>query len=102
MTLSWRADFRNSNPEVIGSEYLVLGTVDMKLFKASLAGQAPDIEALLASTADFADHMKLNLDPGGIRRTDADPEKYIVAHEKAEAGRKTPWTRGCSLPPPGL
>jgi hypothetical protein len=54
-------------PEVIGNEYLVLGTVDTQTWKAALAGAGQKRGELLKHTADFASVLKLEVDPGGWR-----------------------------------
>ena len=40
-------------PEVLGSPYLVVGTVDKKYWKGAVAGEAATIQGTLARLADF-------------------------------------------------
>jgi hypothetical protein len=60
-------------PEVIGSEYLVVGTVDQQTWKAGLSGGGPKLDEMLQHMADFAHVLKLEMDPGGWRP--AEPPK---------------------------
>ena len=54
-------------PEVIGNEYLVLGTVEQKAWKAGLAGAGPKPDEILKHVADFERVLTLTVDPGGWR-----------------------------------
>lgn len=54
-------------PEVIGNEYLVLGTVDQRAWKAGLAGAGHELGEILKHVADFKSVLKLEVDPGGWR-----------------------------------
>jgi hypothetical protein len=54
----------NRAPEAIGNEYLVLGTMDRKLWQRSLAGGQPLDEAL-KHVAEFKKHLTLQVEPGG-------------------------------------
>lgn len=54
-------------PELIGREYLVLGTVDRKTWKAGLAGSPQMLDELLRHVADFEHVLTLEVDPGGWR-----------------------------------
>jgi hypothetical protein len=60
-------------PEVIGNEYLVLGTVDQQTWKAGLAGAGQKLDEMLNHMADFKHVLKLEVDPGGWRP--AEPSK---------------------------
>jgi hypothetical protein len=60
-------------PEVIGNEYLVVGTVDTSTWKAGLAGAGPKLDELRKHTADFASVLKLEVDPGGWRPAEPSP-----------------------------
>jgi hypothetical protein len=86
--------FQTKQPELIGNEYVVLGTVDLEKWKAGLASASMSPHALLDCLADFKKYMSLDVDPGGRRPPDADPAKFIIKHGDAERCRDTPWTRG--------
>ncbi|GAB3376796.1 hypothetical protein [Azotobacter armeniacus] len=57
--------FSQIAPEVIGSAYLVLGTIDKKLWKEGLAGDGGQLGELLQHVADFKRVLKLAVEPGG-------------------------------------
>jgi hypothetical protein len=52
-------------PEVIGHEYLVLGTIDKKVWQEGLAGGGGALGEMLQHTADFKRVLKLEVEPGG-------------------------------------
>jgi hypothetical protein len=52
-------------PEVVGNEYLVLGTMDRQTWKAGLTGADQQMDEMLMHTADFKKVLKLEVDPGG-------------------------------------
>ncbi len=54
-------------PEVIGNKYLVLGTVDKRVWKQGLGGAGQGLQGILEHTADFKTVLKLHVDPGGWR-----------------------------------
>ncbi|HET6250289.1 MAG TPA: hypothetical protein VFE47_21545 [Tepidisphaeraceae bacterium] len=92
--------FRKLRPEVIGNEYMVLGTVTPKMWKSALAGKTIALEEMLENVADFKRILTLDIDPGGWRRP-GDDERWIIKHADAERRRKTPWTEyGKSAKPP--
>ena len=63
--------FDRLKPEVVGNDYLVLGTVDMKVWKAAMKGDAPPpLDEALDHTADFKKYYDLDFDPGGWRPAD--------------------------------
>jgi hypothetical protein len=76
---------------VIGNDYLVLGTVEIKHFKSSLLA-AFSMKQTLAHTADIKKYVDFNLDPGGYRHKDADPAKFILNAYDSAKKRKTAWT----------
>jgi hypothetical protein len=51
-------------PEAVGNEYMVLGTLDRKLWQRSLEGGQPLAEAL-KHIAEFKKHLTLHIEPGG-------------------------------------
>jgi hypothetical protein len=57
--------FSQIAPEVIGHEYLVLGTVDKKVWQQGLAGDGGELGEMLKHMADFKRVLKLKVDPGG-------------------------------------
>ncbi|MEW6350204.1 MAG: hypothetical protein AB1646_14150 [Thermodesulfobacteriota bacterium] len=57
--------FDERKPEVIGNPYVVVGTIDMKVWKASLGGNRIPAADALAHAADFK--RVYGLDPGGWR-----------------------------------
>jgi hypothetical protein len=57
--------FSQIAPEVIGHEYLVLGTVDKKVWQEGLAGDGKQLGEMLKHVADFKRVLKLEVDPGG-------------------------------------
>lgn len=57
--------FASQTPEVIGNEYIVLGTVDKKLWKQSLEGSEPQLEDALQHVAEFKSVLDLEVEPGG-------------------------------------
>jgi hypothetical protein len=59
--------FEKIAPEMIGNEYLVLGTMDRKAWKAGLAGAGQNLDESLKHMADFAHVLTLEVDPGGWR-----------------------------------
>lgn len=52
-------------PEVIGNDYLVLGTLDKKIWKAGLSGSSPEIDEMLKHMADVKEVLTLEVEPGG-------------------------------------
>ena len=52
-------------PEVIGNDYLVLGTVDKKVWQQGLTGDGGQLGEMLQHVADFKRVLKLEVDPGG-------------------------------------
>src|SRR5262245_50405225 len=57
--------FSQIAPEVIGNEYLVLGTIDKKIWKEGLAGGGGQLGDMLQHVADFKRVLKLAVAPGG-------------------------------------
>ncbi len=55
--------FEHRDPDVIGNPYLVVGTVDTRIWKASLGEERMTIPHTLANAADFK--RVYGLDPGG-------------------------------------
>lgn len=59
--------FEDRDPGVIGNEYAVLGTVDKKVWRKNLEGEAGAADAL-GHMADFKKEFTLGYDSGGWRR----------------------------------
>ncbi len=57
--------FSKVAPEVIGNEYLVLGTVEKKVWKSGLKGSSSQLDEVLKHTADFKKVLDLKVEPGG-------------------------------------
>ena len=57
--------FSQIAPEVIVDVYLVLGTVDKKVWKEGLTGDGKQRGETLQHVADFKRVLKLEVDPGG-------------------------------------
>ncbi len=52
-------------PQVIGNEYLVLGTMEKKIWRAGLEGEAKPLAGMLKHVADFKHQYELDYKPGG-------------------------------------
>lgn len=60
-----RSFFERHDPELIGNNYFVLGTVDLKTWKDGLQGRTSDLDQMLEYVADFWEFLKLEMNPGG-------------------------------------
>jgi hypothetical protein len=54
-------------PEAVGREYVVLGTLDRKVWQRGLRGAGPPLAETLEHVAEFAKVLQLEVDPGGWR-----------------------------------
>jgi hypothetical protein len=52
-------------PQVIGNDYLVLGTIQKKIWREGLDGQAKPLAEMLNRAADFKHQYELDYKPGG-------------------------------------
>lgn len=59
--------FEKHVPEMIGNEYLVIGTVNLKTWQSGLKGEPNPLERVLEHAADFASRLDLHVTPGGWR-----------------------------------
>lgn len=59
--------FERRDPNVIGNEYMVLGTVDKKAWQRGLKSETPTIGDMFDHIADFEQVYELHYDPGGWR-----------------------------------
>ena len=57
--------FSKVAPEVIGNKYMVLGTVEKKIWKSGLKGAGNQLDEVLKYTADFRRVLDLKVEPGG-------------------------------------
>lgn len=63
--------FGKSAPEVIGNEYLVLGTIERKVWRKGVEGEETEVGEVLKHAADFKKVYDLEYDPGGWYPADA-------------------------------
>ena len=66
--------FSKIAPEFIGNEYLVIGTVDKRVWKKGLEGSEGEFSEMLRHIADFKRVYDLHVEPGGWYPAD---EKHI-------------------------
>ena len=59
--------FSSRKPEVIGNAYLVMGTVDMQVWRKGLKAAGSTLQDLLDNASDFKKHYDLKVDHGGWR-----------------------------------
>ena len=52
-------------PEVIGNKYLVLGTVERRIWQSGLQGTGHHLGEILGNTADFKETLDYIVEPGG-------------------------------------
>jgi hypothetical protein len=78
-------------PDLIGNEYLVLGTMDLKTWKTGLSGATQGLGAALAHVAEFKKHLDIDFDPGGWIPAGAGRSRRIIKHATALARLVTPW-----------
>lgn len=64
--------FQQLSPKAIGNDYLVVGTVEMKTWRAGLNGISPVIEEILEHLSDFKSRLDLKVS-GGWGRADETP-----------------------------
>jgi hypothetical protein len=57
--------FQQLEPKVLGNEYMVLGVVESKVFKAALAGQPGSLDDTLERVSDIKKYYGLGYSPGG-------------------------------------
>lgn len=57
--------FESISPDIIGNDYMVLGTVDMKVWRQGLKHGGINIDMVLNHTADFKKYFDLIVEPGG-------------------------------------
>ena len=57
--------FQQHQPDLLGNDYLVLGTVRLKAWKQGLTGKPLGLEKTLEHVSDFKKHLTLEVTPGG-------------------------------------
>jgi hypothetical protein len=57
--------FHTVAPAVIGHNYLVLGTVERRIWEGGLQGRGHELDEVLKHTADFKKVLDLKVEPGG-------------------------------------
>ena len=68
--------FRQRRPDLIGNDYLVLGTVAMQVWERGMHGDAPGLAEAMEYVALFKGYDDLQYDPGGWRLPGA-PPRYL-------------------------
>ena len=63
-------NFRRLAPGVIGNDYLVIGTLEKKIWRQGMKGAGTELNEILKSVADFKEVYKLEVKPAGWRRAD--------------------------------
>lgn len=56
-------------PAAVGREYVVLGTMDRKVWQRGLRGEGQPLTDALEHVAEFKKHLQLEVDPGGWHPT---------------------------------
>jgi hypothetical protein len=85
--------FQQLRPEVIGNEYLVVGTMDLKTWNAGLGGTTKGLGLALEHVAEFKKHLDIDFDTGGWAPAGEDRSRRIIKHATAAARLITPWRR---------
>ena len=67
--------FSKFAPEVIGNEYLVLGTIEKRVWQKGVKGEGTEVGEILKHVADFKKVYDLEYDPGGWCPADAGQER---------------------------
>ena len=62
-------------PEVVRNGYMVLGTIEKKLWRAGLSGRGQTLGEMLKHVADFERQYHLEHEPGGWYPIDQRPRK---------------------------
>jgi hypothetical protein len=77
--------FQERDPSIIGNDYLVLGTVELKVWKESLS-RPKSIAEILEHAADFKEHVTIEYFPGSWYPKDFVPP--IPPRHKARRKKK--------------
>lgn len=62
--------FGKLKPEVVGSDYFIVGTVDKKHWKNNLGETGSNLDELLEHTADIKEYLDFKYQPAGWYRDD--------------------------------
>jgi hypothetical protein len=62
-------------PEVVGSDYLVFGTIEKKIWQQGLGSSGKPIAEILRHVADFKHHYDLQYEPGGWHPVAREPRR---------------------------
>lgn len=74
--------FSESHPEFVGNQYLVIGTVENKVWQQGMV-EPLKIEEIWEHTADLKDHLALHYERRGWAPPDQEtPGKHRKAHKK--------------------
>jgi hypothetical protein len=66
--------FSQFAPEVIGNEYMVLGTIEKKVWQKGVRGKDVQLGEILKHVADFKKYYDLEYEPGGWYPADEQEE----------------------------
>jgi hypothetical protein len=66
--------FSQFAPEVIGNEYMVLGTIEKKVWQEGVRGKSAQLGEILKHVADFKKYYDLKYEPGGWYPADEQEE----------------------------
>jgi hypothetical protein len=66
--------FEKIDPDVIGNDYLVVGTMDRKTWEHGLTDPIEGVTTALQHVADFEHVLDLHVDPGGWRPAESQRE----------------------------
>ena len=69
--------FSQIAPEVIGNEYMVLGTIAKKVWQEGLGGRGQELAKALQHVADFKKYYNLEYEPGGWYPANQGPRKGV-------------------------
>ncbi len=67
--------FSQLAPEMIGNEYMVLGTIEKKVWQEGLKGMERPLTEMLNHVAEFKQYYELEYEPGGWYPADRKPRK---------------------------
>ena len=67
--------FSQIAPEVIGNDYMVLGTIEKKVWQEGLQGRGKQVAEMLNHVADFKKEYDLEYEPGGWYPVTREPGK---------------------------
>jgi hypothetical protein len=65
-------NFSRVAPDVVGNEYMVLGTIEKKMWQEGLNGKSRPLVEMLKYVADFKKYYDLGYEPGGWYPDDED------------------------------